>query len=146
MNKTKIYNFTLILSGVNEKTDRLEDELFQAGCDDALINYRDNAVFLDFDRESSSFEKAVISAIKNVESTHLNIKVTGVAPDDYVSESEMAKRLNLKRQTISLWVKGNRRSKQPFPTPVMKLTEKSPLWRWYEVTKWLHLQKKISLE
>lgn len=26
----------------------------------------------------------------------------------------------------------------------MKLTEKSPLWRWHEVTEWLYLQKMID--
>ena len=145
MSKEKnIFNFTLVLSGVNEQTDGLEDAIFESGCDDALINFRNGTVYLDFDRESSSFEDAVISAIKQVESTDLNITVVNVAPDDYVTESEVAKRLHVKRQTVSLWFKGERRTKSPFPSPVMKLTEKSPLWRWSDVVEWLYDQQKIT--
>jgi transcriptional regulator with XRE-family HTH domain len=79
-----------------------------------------------------------------VESTSLNIKVMSVSPEYYVTESEVAERLHLKRQTVSLWFKGERHAKNPFPSPVMKLTAKSPLWRWYDVLEWLYQQKKIS--
>src|SRR3990167_9031609 len=102
MTKKNIHTFTLVLSGVNDKTENLDDILFDAGCDDALINFRNGTVYLDFDRASPSFEDAVISAIKAVECTPLNIRVVSVAPDYYVSESEVAERLHLKRQTVSL--------------------------------------------
>lgn len=139
-----IYNFTLVLSGVNDQTNGLEDALFEAGCDDALINFRNGTVYLDFDREAISFEEAVISAIKQVESLPLNITVVSVAPDDFVTESEVAKRLHVKRQTVSLWFKGERHAKNLFPSPVMKLNAKSPLWRWSDVVEWLYNQKKIT--
>lgn len=144
MNKKNIFNFTIVLSGVNDTTAGLEDVLFEAGCDDALVNVRNGTVYLDFDREALSFEDAVISAIKQVESTPLNITVVSVAPDDYVTESEVAKRLHVNRQAVSLWFKGHRHAKKPFPSPVMKLTEKSPLWRWSDVAEWLYQQKKIT--
>ncbi len=144
MIKKNTHTFTLVLNGVNDKTDNLEDILYNAGCDDALVNFRNGIVYLDFERVSSHLEDAVISAIKAVENTSLNIKVISVAPDYYVSESEVAERLHLKRQTVSLWFKGGRRSKNPFPSPVMKLTAKSPLWRWYDVLEWLHQQKKLK--
>jgi len=137
------FHFTLILSNVDENTELLEDRLFEAGCDDALINFRNGAVYLDFDRKASSIEEAVINAIKNIENLPLGIRIIGIGPDDYVSESEIAKRLQLKRQIISLWVKGKRRAKTRFPTPVMKLSERSPLWRWYEVLLWLYQQNQI---
>jgi len=73
----------------------------------------------------------------------LNAEVISVAPDDFVSESDIAKRLEVKRQTISLWAKGERRVNKPFPKPVMRLSGKSPLWRWYDVVKWLYVQKQI---
>ena len=142
--KKNIYHFTLVLNGVNEKTKKLEDILFKAGCDDALINFRNGTVYLDFDRESYSFEDAIISAISQVESTKLNIKVVSAAPDHYVSESEVAKRLRVKRQTVSLWFKGVRLSHHPFPAQIMKLSEKSPLWRWFDIVEWLYTQKKIT--
>ena len=144
MRKTQTYNFTLVLRGVSESTEGLEDAIFSAGCDDALINFREGAVYLDFDREAKSIEEAVLTAIQDVTSTPLNITVVSVAPDLFVSESGIAKRLNKTRQAVSHWIKGNRRSQIPFPNPVMKLEEKSPLWRWYDVTQWLYQQKQIT--
>lgn len=143
MNQTN-YHFTLVLSGVDEDTPGLEDKLYDANCDDALVNFRNSAVYLDFDRASTSFEDAVIEAIKDAESAKLQVTVINVAPDNLVSEAEIAKRLALKRQAVSLWVKGVRRNQNPFPKPVMKLTEKSPLWKWSEVAQWL--QKNNQLE
>lgn len=141
--KARDYNFTLVLSGVTKDTDGLEDALFEAGCDDALINFRNGTVYLDFDREARDIEEAIFSAIKQVESVP-NIIVVNVAPDDYVTESEVAKRLHVKRQAVSLWFKGERHAKNPFPSPIMKLTEKSPLWRWSDVLEWLYQQKKVT--
>lgn len=143
MNKKNVFNFTLVLSGVTKDTNGLEDALFEAGCDDALINFRNSTVYLDFDRESSSLEEAIFSAISQVESVS-NVTVVNVAPDDYVTESEVAKRLHVKRQAVSLWFKGARHAKKPFPSPIMKLTEKSPLWRWSDVVEWLYIQKKVT--
>lgn len=143
MNETQI--FTLVLDGVSDNTANLEDTLFEAGCDDALINFRNGTVYLDFDREGQSFEKAVFSAIYAVEGSSLNIKVIRVLPDDLVSVSDIAKRLDTDRQRVSLWVKGERRQHRlPFPPAVLKLSEKSPLWRWYSVVKWLHAQNIIQ--
>jgi len=130
------HQFTLILKNVDEKTPHLEDELYKTGCDDALINFRNGTVYLDFDRGSLSLEKAVMSAINAIESS--GFIVAGVAPEDLVTESEVAKRLNTNRQTISLWIKRERRKSHPFPKPVMKLSGRSPLWKWREIVEWLY--------
>ena len=143
-NKLNIYEFTLVLGGVNDKTERLEDQLFEAGCHDALINFRSGTVYLDFNRESPCFEDAVISAIKEVESSQLKARVISILPDDFVNESDIAKRLNQSRQIISLWVRRERRQKIPFPNPISKLSDKSPIWRWYDVAIWLYQQELIK--
>lgn len=147
MRKTKqSFQFTLVLKNVTENTDGLEDSLYEAGCDDALINFRNNAVFLDFDRESNSFEEAVISAIKQVETASINAVVTSIAPEDLVTMSEAAKRLNKSRQVLSLWINESRRKStaMPFPPPTMKLTDKSPLWKWREIVEWLYFHNLIK--
>ena len=136
MKITHTFQFTLVLKNVNENTPELEDTLYEAGCDDALIQYRNGAVYLDFDREASSLEEAVVSAIKDVKSVPIIIDVASVAPENLVTESEIAKRLNKSRQIVSLWIKGERRGS--FPHPIMRLSEKSPLWSWHEVTQWLY--------
>jgi len=140
MNNT--YQFTLVLKNVNENTKDLEDIFFDAGCDDALIHFKNRAVYLAFDREASSLEEAVISAIKDVQSSSLDVEVSSVAPENLVTESEIAKRLQFSRQTVSLWIKGKRR--KLFPHPIMRLAEKSPLWKWDEVCVWLYENKIIK--
>ena len=135
----KVYQFTLVLKNVDENTPNLEDSLYEVGCDDALINFRNGAVYLDFDRKANSLDDAVMSAIRDVESATINTVVVSVAPEDIVTESEIAKRLPINRQTVSLWIKGERR--QSFPKPIMKLTAKSPFWKWREVVEWLFENK-----
>ena len=131
------YEFTLILNGVTDQTAGLEDHLFAAGCDDALIHFRNGTAYLDFMRQSPGLEDAVISAILAVEACPLNARVISVLPENLVSEADIAKRLNKGRQIVSLWVKRKRRQKYPFPSPVTKVSDKSPMWSWYDVTKWL---------
>lgn len=138
----KIYRFTLVLKHVDEKTPGLEDGLYDAGCDDALINFRNGTVYLDFDREASSLEEAVISAIKDIKSASIDAEIASVSPENLVTESEIAKRLKINRQAVSLWIKGQRR--KSFPHPIMNLSEKSPLWSWHEVIKWLYSNKIIK--
>lgn len=141
----KIHEFTLVLEGVNDNTPHLEDRLFEAGCSDALINFRNGTVYLDFSRQEQSFEAAIFSAIHAVENCGLDIKVIRILPDDLVSISDIAKRLNTDRQRVSQWVKGERRQHgKPFPPAILKLSEKSPLWRWYSVVQWLYDQKIIQ--
>jgi predicted transcriptional regulator len=145
MKQNKAHEFTLILKNVDENTSNLEDSLYKAGCEDALINFRNGTVYLDFERTASSFDQAVISAINDVESATIGAIVANVAPEDLVTESEVAKRLDIKRQAVSLWIKGERRKTMPpFPKPVMKLTDKSPLWKWREIAEWLFKNRIIK--
>jgi len=144
MKKLNIFEFTLVLGGVSDETENLEDQLFEASCDDALINFRYGTVYLDFSREAESFEEAVITAIKLIEHSKLNATVVRILPDELVNEADIAKRLDKSRQVVSLWVKKQRRQNNPFPGPIFKLSEKSPLWRWYDVVKWLYKQHLIK--
>ena len=139
----KLYQFTLILDGVDDQTPNLEDALFEAGCDDALINYKNGTVYLDFDREDEGLEHAIISAIKAVESTDLGAKIVSVAPEHLVNLSDIAERVSMSRQAVSLFVLGARGTKD-FPKPVLKIANKSPLWRWGAVAEWFYKQRKIK--
>ena len=46
--------------------------------------------YVDFDRDSDSFEEAVLTAIRDVE--RAGLQVLRVEPDDFVSASEIARR------------------------------------------------------
>jgi predicted DNA-binding protein YlxM (UPF0122 family) len=139
---SNLYQFTLVLDGVDEKTPNLEDALFEAGCDDALINYKNGAVYLDFDREGNEFERAIISAIKDIELADIGAKIISVAPEHLVSLSDIAERVTMTRQAVSLLMQGARGSGD-FPKPILKISNKSPLWRWSTVAEWFYQKGKI---
>jgi hypothetical protein len=61
------YSFTVRVSGLSTDAYHYENALYEAGCDDALIAVIDDTIFVDFDREATSFEEAVRSATLNIE-------------------------------------------------------------------------------
>lgn len=75
------YEFTLIVEGHDLQSDAIFDALFESGCDDALVGRTQGIQFLDFDREASSREAAILSAIADVERVP-GVKVTRVASGD----------------------------------------------------------------
>jgi len=140
---TNVYQFSMMLSNVDEDTINLEDSLFESGCDDALISYKNGVVYLDFDREGDDFEKAIISAIKDVESSSINAIVNSISPAYLVSLSDIAERVSMTRQAISLLMQG-KRGAGSFPAPLLNIKNKSSLWRWSDVATWFYEQGKIS--
>ncbi len=143
INMSDSYQFTLILDGVDEKTPHLEDVLYEAGCDDALINYKNGTVYLDFDRVGTNLESVIMSAIKDIESANIGAVIVSVAPEHLVSLSDIAERLNITRQAVSLLMQGIRGAGD-FPKPILKIAHKSPLWRWSAVAEWFYQQGKIG--
>ncbi len=141
----KTFVFTLIIETVPVLTEQLEDALFEAGCDDALLSFRNGIAYLDFDRESESLEKAVLSAIIQVENTGLKLSVKRVEPSDLVTSAEIARRLKRSRQSIQQLISGSRGGGN-FPLPVAGITTKTMLWSWKEVISWLIERGKISDE
>lgn len=80
MSANKSFKFVLVLLGIDENTPGLEDALFEAGCDDVIVNFKNNTVYLDFDRDAIDFESAVLSAIENVKAAKLPIKTIDLEP------------------------------------------------------------------
>lgn len=130
-----LYNFTLMLSGVNADTARLEDALYENGCSDALICFYGKSVYLEFDRESESLDYAIESAINNIEMAGLGAKVDSV-DSALVGLSDIAELTHLSRQAIAMLKDGTRGSGD-FPSPIQRIKGQSPLWDWAEVANWL---------
>jgi hypothetical protein len=80
--KKQTHSFTLFLTGLSGLNDKLENALFEAGCNDALLGTCDGAVYLDFDREAPSFIQAVDSAIRDVNKA--GYQVAGIESDEEV--------------------------------------------------------------
>jgi len=131
----KTYTFTLVLSGFTELKEDLEDRLFESGCDDALLSFRDGIPYLDFDREAKSLQEAILSAINNVEGTGISARVIRVEPDELVTASEIADRTGRSRESIRLLAAG-KRGKGSFPPPLRGMKSRTRLWRWAEVAIW----------
>ncbi|MEX2437477.1 MAG: hypothetical protein WD509_02780 [Candidatus Paceibacterota bacterium] len=139
----KTHDFTLVLEASAKLTAPLEDALFEAGCDDATLSFRNGIAYLDFDREAKSMEEAIISAIRQVEQTKLSVTVKRVEPSDLVTSAEIARRLKRSRQSIQQLITGNR-GKGDFPLPVAGVTTKTMVWSWQEVTGWFLEKNKLE--
>lgn len=125
------YNFTLILAGPVD--DRL-DELFEAGCDDAMFGEIDGVAYAEFDREAVTFGGAVSSAILAI-LTVPGLRVVRVEPDDLVTASEIAQRLGRTRESVRMLISGQRGAGD-FPAPVSHTQRRNRLWRWSDVVAW----------
>ena len=68
----KQYKFTIKLGGVSYITSELIDKLYEAGCNDGLINQKNGGVYLDFDRRATSYGAAIQEAIYQIEYIVLN--------------------------------------------------------------------------
>ena len=77
-----VHTFTLVLEGSVSDQDRFADQLFEAGCDDALLLERDGVYYLDFDRDAATMLDAVVSAVRDVNGAGAGVRVLRVGPDD----------------------------------------------------------------
>lgn len=125
------HSFTLVIGGDVEP--RI-DELFEAGCDDATFGSVDGVDYADFDREEETLNRAVSTAIADVESVP-GLVVRRVEPDDLVTMSEIAERLDRSREGVRLLIAGER-GPGDFPAPVSHLRSRNRLWRWSDVAEW----------
>jgi hypothetical protein len=128
------HEYTLIIEGdlSDEDTARA---LFEAGCDDATFGIVDSMGYGEFAREAASLSDAVLEAIHQVESVP-GLRVLRVEPDDLVTMSDIAERLDRSRESVRLLVAG-RRGPGGFPSPVSHGMERNRLWRWTDVLVWL---------
>ena len=138
----KIFEFTIIASGLDPQADDYEDRFFAAGCDDATLSFQKGVIIAEFHREAVSFSTAVASAYEAM--LRAGAKVERIEPDHHVSFSEIAERAGLSRMAISLYTRGERGA--DFPGPVAKVTSKHPLWDWPEVAEWLFERGTLSRE
>ncbi len=67
----KTYEFDVVLSDVAELTDDQADALFAAGCDDGTPASCNGLTWIHFDREASSLEDAIRSAVFHVRAAGL---------------------------------------------------------------------------
>lgn len=140
-----IHSFTLFLSGADVLSDERLNTLYEGGCDDALFGARDGAQYGAFDREASSFSKALATAIRDVTSAVTGLQVVRIEPDELVTMATIASRSGLSREYIRLLC-ANKRGPGGFPAPVTYADHKTRLWHWPDVAHWLTEHQKAKVE
>jgi hypothetical protein len=139
------FEFTLVLSGIDDLTQEVEDALFEAGCDDALLSIRSGVPYLSFARRAPSMREAILSAIRDVLSTDVGLEVMRVDDCNLVTLAEIGRKIGRTRQLVHQFATGTRGA-GGFPPPACHITDKHPLWRWCEVAYWLRANNMLKEE
>jgi hypothetical protein len=141
-----MFEFTIIAAGPDPEAEDFEARFYDAGCDDATVSFQKGHILIDFARAADSIEDALVSAIANVREA--GAIVDRVEPDPLVSLADMASRASMTRGAMTNYYKGHRQ--RGFPAPKARVTTASPLWDWFEVSRWLfrhgRIDRSIALE
>jgi hypothetical protein len=78
---SRVYDFTLTLTGPDEFTAGMADRLYEVGCDDASFGTSNGVHFGTFHREAGSLGDAIGSAVKDVERAGVGLTVARVDVD-----------------------------------------------------------------
>lgn len=150
--KKRSFNFILVLEGISNPDTDIADIFFDSGCSDATLSIRDQVAYLEFDRKSNSLQDAIVSAVRNVLDTGLEVRINAIEPGDYVTTAEIARRLNLSRQYIQLLKSGNRGS-ITFPAPISGIQSGILIYSWarilfyfYEINKSVEKEDVINAQ
>jgi hypothetical protein len=76
----RTYEFDVVLKDVAEVTDEQADLLFAAGCDDGTPASCNGIAWVHFDREASSLEEAIGTAVAQVQSAGFGVSKIQAAP------------------------------------------------------------------
>jgi hypothetical protein len=82
----RTYEFNVVLKSVAEVSDDQADVLFQAGCDDGTPASCNGLAWIHFDREASSLEEAIRSAVAQVQSAGFTVSKIELDVDSAVSQ------------------------------------------------------------
>lgn len=139
------YEFSLILTGVEDFSDQFADAMFEAGCDDALFGSRHQTIYADFSREADSLKEAILSAIADIRGAGVGAGVLSVDEGNLVTKAEIGRRIGRTRQMVHQYAMGTR-GPGGFPPPACEISDGNPVWDWREVADWLSRQGIIDEE
>jgi hypothetical protein len=130
------HDFALVVSGVPELNQGIEDALYNAGCDDATLSIQYGQLYVEFSREAASLEAAILSAIRDIWKANIDAEVVRVDECNLVTPAEIARKIGRSRQLVFQYMTSERGPGR-FPAPACNLAEGKPLWYWCEVSYWL---------
>jgi len=112
--------------------EALLKRLMEAGCDDALVGSGvPGKVALEFTRDAVSAKRAVLSAIRDVQSAITGARLIEAAPD-FVGLTDVADIIGVSRQNMRKLMLSH---SLHFPQPVHE--GKTALWHLADILEWL---------
>ena len=140
------FDFKIFCRDVDTSDETFLDHLFEAGCDDATVFFKDGYLCLDFTRESDNAENAVVSAIIDFECSGIGGSVERVEPEDLASLSEIANRVGVTRASLQKYARGESKVGKDFPGPVQNISaSRRELFSTVEVMKWMLQKQKAEI-
>ena len=129
-----IWRFSFVIDGPDlDDAGDLLDQLFEAGCGDALFGGSNGVQIASFHRKARTIESAVCSAIIDLEQAP-GLRVSGLLPPDPVTIHEIASRSGHPLEGIQARM---RDAGSTAPSPIDDPSAYETVWRWCEVSRWL---------
>jgi hypothetical protein len=142
---SRIHRFTVFVRGADVDGADAQHALLEVGCDDAFVGERDGAPYVSFVREAKSLRRALRGALADLTDALPDLEVTRIEPDDLVTMAEVAGRSGLSREGVRLLANGAR-GPGGFPPPVAYPDNRTRLWHWPDVARWLSEHGRASVE
>lgn len=123
-----LQEFAVIGTGNNLDSDEFADALFESTGGDASLELDRHAqvATIWFDREALSLRDAITEAVSQLRRLPFNIH--SVELDDYVTQDQIADRIGMSRQAVSMHVNGLRGIRH-FPLPAVGIPDHVRVWR-----------------
>jgi len=136
------FDFTLTFAvPENGDADDLEQRLFAAGCDDAIMGLgQKGRLALNFTREAASAETAILTALRDVKQAVPQVRLVEATPD-LVGVSDMARLLGFSRQNMRKLIQTHLAS---FPLPLHEGA--SAIWHLADVLVWLSEKQNRTIQ
>ena len=129
------FTFRLIVERPDLQDDRTLDALYEAGFDDATFGVENGVQYIEFARAAGSYGTALFSAMAQLRDVVPDVVIIDVDRSEYVTMSEIARRMGRSRESIRQLVQGLRGSGD-FPSPARRVGSRSEMWLWPEVLSW----------
>ncbi|MDX1556400.1 MAG: hypothetical protein R3212_10270 [Xanthomonadales bacterium] len=140
------FNFQIFCHDADTSDESFLDRLYEAGCDDATVFFKDGYVCLDFARECECAEQAVVTAIRDYQAAGIGGTVIRIEPEDLASLSEIAKRVGVTRASLQKYARGHSKIGSDFPRPAANISQpRRELYSTAEVMRWMVARNRIGL-
>lgn len=137
------YDFVLKFKLAEDSADTndLVERLGEAGCDDAVVGIgQPGRIALDFTREASSAQHAVISALEDVKRAIPEAELIEVSPD-LAGLTDIAEIVGVTRQNMRKLMVNHAKT---FPAPIHEGS--AALWHLAPVLEWLSARGGYTIE